>query len=168
MLNIAYNTAMSKRGFTLLELLTVIAIIAVLSGVAWPTISKINQRELVRQEAESIANVLREAQERTLSEQYIYGARFDVALQTVQLISYGETYTEQTPYTVLETVSLPANNTVLQGVSFVDQSGEAIIRFTRSGLPSQPGTVTVQSNTGLAQQWSIEVIPAGSVKVTEL
>lgn len=149
----------------MIELLTVLAVITVLSAVAWPTISKINQRELVRQEAESIANVLREAQERTLSEQYIYGARFDVSGQTVQLISYGETYEGQATYDVLETVYLPANNTMLQAVSFVDQSGEAIIRFTRAGLPSQPGIVTVRNESGLDQEWSIEVIPAGSVKV---
>jgi|GEM_PF-3160548 len=159
---------MSKRGFTLLELLTVMAVLTVLSMVAWPTISRINQRELVRQEAESIANVLREAQERTLSEQYIYGARFDVTAQTVELISYGESYSGQTAFDVLETVNLPANNTMLQAVSFVDQSGEAIIRYTRSGLPSQPGTVTVQNESGLDQEWQIEVIPAGSVRVTEL
>lgn len=159
---------MSKRGLTLLELLTTLAVITVLSVVAWPTISRINQRELVRQEAESIANVLREAQERTLSEQYIYGARFDVAAQTVQLISYGESYTGQLTYDILETVYLPANNTMLQSVSFIDQSGEAIIRYTRSGLPSQPGTVIVRNENGIDQEWQIDVIPAGSVKVSEL
>lgn len=158
---------MSKRGFTLIELLTTLAIIAVLSMVAWPTLSRINQREMVRQGAEQVANVLREAQERTLSEQYIYGARFDVAAQAVQLISYGEVYEGQNTYDVLETVSLPTNNTLLQSVDFVDQSGEAIIRYTRSGLPSQPGSVVVRNDSGLEQEWTIEVIPAGSVRVFE-
>lgn len=159
---------MSKGGVTLVELLAVIAIMAALSVVAWPGYSKIHQRALVQEQVEQVAGLLRTAQERTLAEQAVYAVKFDLAAQTAQLISYGLTYTGQTEYAELDKVTLPTDRVVMQSVSFTNEHNEKIVRFNSAGVPSQPGIVVMKNKIGVAVLWQIEVIAAGSVKVTKL
>ena len=156
------------KAFTLAELMVVVAIMTALSVVALPTLGKIQRREAVRQSAERVANLLRSAQEQSLSEQYIYGVKIDVTNQEADLISYGESYEGQTTYEIKETVVLGDNKARFQGTDILDaDSGEAIVRFTRAGLPSTTGTIEVEDSLGNGSVWTVEVAPAGNIKVSQ-
>ena len=56
-----------ERGFSLVELLTVMAIIAIMATIAIPTFNQARQGAVFRQEARSIGAMLREARGRTVS-----------------------------------------------------------------------------------------------------
>lgn len=151
-----------------MELLVVIAVIGLLAAVSYPTLGKVQQREQVRQVAENLANLIRSAQEQTLSEQYIYGVIIDSVNDTASLIYYGESYEGQLNYETKETITVDTNKADIDSTTIVDgDTGAAIIRYSRSGQPSTTGTTEIDSANG-NYSWQVEVSPSGSVKVSSL
>lgn len=151
-----------------MEMLTVIAVIGLLAAVSYPTLGKVQQREQVRQVAENVANLIRSAQEQTLSEQYIYGVLINPLADEASLIYYGESYEGQSEYTVKETITVDTKKADIVSTDIVDgNTGLAIVRYSRAGLPSTTGTTDISSQNG-NYNWQIEVSPAGSVKVSRL
>lgn len=158
---------MPKRGFTLIELLTITAMIGVLAAVSWSPLTNLQRKYQIKQEAEKVANLLRDAQERSLSEQTVFGALIDPLTQQVSLINYGATYTGQTTHQTIETDELPAEKVIIDSTTIYDaDSQKAIVRYTRAGLPSTTGTVIItDKNQTAGSAWTVEIAPAGTVKV---
>lgn len=158
---------MPRRGFTLIEYLVIVGIVALTSSLAYPTYRRWLRQETTRQTAEQLADLIRTAQERSLGEQLVYGVLILPDSNQAQLISYGDSFQPSATYTVVDRRSFN-NQTALVDVGIVDAaSGTDQIRFTASGAPSTTGSVRVTNATG-GTDWLVAVQPSGATKVSSL
>lgn len=156
-----------KRGFTLTEMLVIIAVIGVLVGAAWPLLYPAQKRAQTKLDAQKIADELRLAQEQTLSEQDIFGVRLNGGTNTVTVVNYGQSYDgEADVATIVETKQLDSNVAIVDTTLVDPVKQTAEVRFAKTGTPSITGTVTVSNpvnDAGL--RWIVEVTPSGLIKV---
>ncbi len=153
-----------KRGYTLVELIVVVAVIGILASMAMPSLHRYQHKARIKEQAYLVADLLFAAQEQTLAEQNIYGVVFGST--DASLITYGESYEGQ-DFTVEETKVLRSgvsmsNNTIVDG-----ESGENLVRFSRAGTPSTTGSVAITYESSADPSYTVEVSPSGAIKVTQ-
>ena len=67
----------SKRAFTILELMLVLAVIVALAGLSWPRLSSVLQRESVMGNVEQVRQVLDHARVQAVEDQLTYQFRYE-------------------------------------------------------------------------------------------
>lgn len=149
-----------KNGFTLFELLTIIAIAAILLLISIPAYQKLLPQLKLQTAAREITGLLRQAQQNTVTEQITYLVKFNSQNKEYQLIK--REYPESQPPidTVIETKQLDSDLTFSQ--TTFSQS-EAL--FNTAGAVSEAGSVTISLTDG--RQKTIEVRPAGFINIVE-
>ena len=150
-----------RRGFTLVELIVLMGVIGILSGMSIPVWRGYQQKAQIKKQAYAVADFMYAAEEQTLAEQDIYGVI--MTSTTYSLLTYGESYEGQEP-TVVETKSLSPNFSLTDNTIVDATSGDNEVRFSRSGVPSTTGTVQVGYTDG-GPSYQIEVTPSGAIKV---
>lgn len=82
-----------KKGFTVIELIVSIAIIAILAGIVLVSMNKYRQKEILKANTSTVVAVLREAQAKTLVAEgdSTYGVHFD---DNQAVIFVGDTYND--------------------------------------------------------------------------
>jgi type II secretion system protein H len=144
-----------KKGFNLVEMLVVISIIGILSAALVPTLSQYLPGVQLNGSARVLSADLREAQERTVTEQKQYLIRFNLtaAPKYYQLMRINNTTEEN-----IRTVNLASseNVTLDPGIS------QNQITFSADGGPSSSGNITLSNTAGSK---IVNVSPAGFIKI---
>jgi prepilin-type N-terminal cleavage/methylation domain-containing protein len=144
-----------NRGFTLIEILLVIAILVILVSVTLPKFAEMRAHQVLRAAVEDITSVLNKARSQTLAslESSEYGVHFEADSVT---IFKGDTYSVSDPDNQVIDIVSPAS---ISSISLT--GGTSNIYFARlTGAPSATGSVTVEN--GITTK-TISVSAAGAV-----
>ena len=127
---------MRSRGFTLIEMLLGIAILALISGIAVTSFSNYRQKEAVDKGANQIASLFEKARYQTLSARA--GSVYGVQMATTTAILFQDTYsagaTTNTKFTIDPSVE----------ISYSFTGGTNEIKFNKfTAETTATGTITV-------------------------
>ncbi|HSI20606.1 MAG TPA: type II secretion system protein [Verrucomicrobiae bacterium] len=145
----------TRRAFTLIELLVTVGILTLIAAFVTPTYQLVLSQLQLNSAVQEVAEHIRLAQQKTVSEQNIYGITFTAGSGSVPLFLYNPADGTKTTQS---TISLPAYITV-NTVSF---SGNSDIRFTTSGAPNYSGSLTIRDSVR-SKSRTIEIRPSGTV-----
>lgn len=143
-------------GFTIIEILVVVAIIGILVGVTVPTLSKYLPGVALNGSARTLTSDLRVSQERAVTEQKQYSITFynlTAGVPYYKMISY----TNGNP-TVVRTVSFQASEVVALDQGITNNQ----IVFSPDGGPSSSGNINLSLGTNSK---IVNVSPAGFIKI---
>lgn len=126
-----------SRGFTLLEIVIVIIVLATLMAVITGAFSRFNQTQALRVSAEEVVSLLAEARALTLASKggFVYGVHF--ATRTATLFQ-GATFVPNDPSN--EEFELPDSVHMLS--ASISGGGDVVVFERLSGKTSENGTVT--------------------------
>ncbi len=130
-----------RKGFSLIEILIVIAVLAVVGAVVLPQFAKIKENQVLKSAVQETLSSLDKARANTLASlnSYTYGIHF----QSDRVIIFrGTTYSSGDSNNETVSIVSPAaiSDVTLSGVS--GTSGD--VYFTRlTGAPSKTGTITI-------------------------
>ncbi len=132
----------TRKGFTLIEILIVIAILAVLVTIIVSTFSLFNKNEAIKKDTETVVEVLQQARSQTLSSKN--GSQYGVHFGTSKITLFtGATYSAGA--STNSDTTLASTDTI---VTVTLTGGGNDIVFTRlTGETAQNGTVVVSSPT---------------------
>ncbi len=156
----ASSTRLDKRGFTLVELLVVIAMLAVLFLVTSPAYESVLVKYQLVTNASDLRELLRTAQGLAMAsrEDSAYGVHFLPGKGGGYVLFKGESYaTRDLAYEELST-TLPRTLTLVSSVA-----GDEIVFSTLVGSTEDAGEVTINSTIGDSR--AISVNAAGMVDV---
>lgn len=148
-----------ERGFTLVELLIVMAIMAVLTTIVFSSFLSFRDSQALSKDTDNIVSMLRQAREQTLSSKNssVYGVHFSATSTTLFV---GNTYSIST--TTNKTFVLNGSDSILT-VSLNGGGSDTVFRRL-SGETSQNGTVTI-SSPRLTNTKTITIHKTGLVEV---
>ncbi len=141
-----------RKGFTLIEILTVLGIIAVIAGVSVTFLRGAAQEGILQASARDVASDLRYAAELSVSTQINHAVRFDqvASRYTVIELTTPETTIKQsslTPGLSFSTITLPQNQA----------------EFNTLGAVVATGTVTILNQSGGTRL--LDIRPSGYVQI---
>lgn len=144
-----------RRGFTLLELLVVMGVLVLLGAFVTPTYQLLLAQFQLSTAVDQVAETIRYAQQRTVTEQNPYGVTFTTGASTVPLFLYN---TGDGSKTTQSTLTLPSYIIIYQ----VNFSGNSDVRFAASGAPNVSGNLVLR-DTVRTKNRLIEIRPSGTV-----
>ena len=136
---------MNKRGVTLIELVTVMAIIAFLAVLTVPSISSWMAHYRLRTGARDIVSVMRTAQMRAVSYNMRYGVAFDAGNKQFQLYRDSGGLQVDGATNILPTGVTFSSITGLPGDG---PGGLPLISFFPNSTASASGTITLRNSKG--------------------
>jgi type II secretory pathway pseudopilin PulG len=142
----------------MLELLIVVGILALLATFTVPTYQLLISQAQLNAATNQVADILRLQEQKTVTEQQVYGVTFTTGSTTVPEFlcqNVGCTSKLTTNYT------LPAN----VRIDLVNFSSSTDIRFTTSGAPSVSGDLTLK-DTQRGKSRRIYLKPSGAIEYT--
>ena len=141
-----------ERGFSLIELLTVLAIMAILAAIAVPTYRAIGPNLSLNAAARDMASDLRYAQQLSVTEQNIYSVVFNISQNSYQIKNSASG-------SVVKNVSLSQQLTIYQ----ITGLSSSTVSFNATGAAQESGTINL---TNVNNHHSlIEIKPSGYVKI---
>ncbi len=149
------NTKIHNQGMTLIEIVTLIGVIAIVAGITVYSFSYISPSIKLSQDSKQIVADLRKVQQLAVTEQKNHLIRFNQTNKSYQLIRVIDSSEE-----VLNTTSLS------KGISFssIDLDPSSFeVKFNSAGTPSSSGTITLANNKG--KNKTIQIAPSGFVNI---
>lgn len=143
----------NSRGFTLMEILATIGIIAILSSVSWAVLKNFQPSLALSSISRDLVSDLRLAQQLSVSEQINHGVFISTSTNEYHLKKFATT-TE-----TLLSKQLPS------GISFCEIMGlyEGYVIFNPYGSALYPGSICLSNSKG--QSEIIDIKPSGFVKI---
>lgn len=148
-----------KNGFTLMEILITIAIVALITGIILTTFVEFRQNKALEMDSKVVVEVLREARSRTLTSKNAsqYGVHFSASAPQITLFT-GNIYVDGSatnePYTLFSTDNI---------LTITLAGGGSDVVFSRlTGETSQSGTIVVSSPT-LSKTKNVTINKTGSI-----
>ena len=148
-----------KRGFTLLEMILVLAVIAVVSGILLGAFASFREASQLTETHSSIIGILKDARSRTLASKgnSNHGVHFE-EIKTV--LFKGSTYSSSDPSN--EIYLLPAG---IKISSINLTGGAADTVFTRLlGTTTASGKITITSKRDSGQSKTIDILSTGVIE----
>lgn len=130
----------SSKGFTLVELIIVLALLGLITALAVPVLGGLSERQLPEMAARSLAMELRKVQQKAVTTGNSQAIDFRIYSNDYRIrdLKSGEA----------TTIYLPEGVTY-QSVNFPKtDSGHPRVTFYRSGAPSRGGTVALTGSAG--------------------
>lgn len=126
---------MNRRGFTIIELLVVLAIISLIAGLTLSSLTTFRSRRAVKNAAAEIVSALTLARSRTLNglNDTVHGVYF--ATSSLVIFS-GGIFNPNDP-------SNQAINLIPAGLAISLTNGQSVIFNRRSGVTNNVGTITI-------------------------
>ena len=153
----------TRRAFTVVELLVTIGVLSLIAAFTIPTYQLILAQQKLNSAAEGLADYLMLTQQKTVTEQLLYGVTFTAGASTVPQYLYtpaspGNPATK----TSTGTYALPSD-IVISSVNF---SGNADVRFLTSAAPNVNGNVVLR-DTVRNRYKRVSIGPAGLISAKE-
>ncbi|MFA4871902.1 MAG: prepilin-type N-terminal cleavage/methylation domain-containing protein [Patescibacteria group bacterium] len=142
----------TKRGFTILEILTVIAIISALTLIAFPVYRQIAPKLILDSTIRDVASDLRYAQQLAVAEQVVYRVSFNIPQNNYSIINSasGQTLKSQT-----------INSRIL--IQQINGLTDNTVNFNATGGVTESGFIVLLNETNNTS--TIEIKPSGYVKI---
>lgn len=145
----------TRKGFTLIELLITVGIMALLVAFSIPTYQLLVAQQQLNSAVDQVEEYVRLTQQKTVTEQQLYGLTFVANATTVTQFRYNPINSQKT---TIEVYTLPINIKIGQ----VNLSGQSDIHFSTAGSPDFSGSV-VLNDTIRNRNRSILIKPSGSI-----
>ena len=147
-----------KRAYSLVELLVTMSILTLLAAFTVPTFQLILAQYELSQTTTQVANFLRLTEQKTVTEQQIYGITLTANATTISQYIYNPTTSAKTIQT---SFSLPVNTSI----GAVNFSGNNDITFSTAGSPSTSGNFTILDTIRNRTQ-QIDIRPSGGIFIS--
>lgn len=144
-----------KKGFTLIEIIVVLFIIAMLTAIVLPKFSEMRSGAVLKSATSDILSTLTRARSQTLSsvDSSAYGVHFEP--QSVTIFK-GTSYDSNSPDNEVISVVAPASITSIN----LTDSATSLYFARLTGLPDKTGTLTV-TNGSLSK--TITILATGAI-----
>ena len=142
---------LKNNGFTLTELLVVIAAITIMSGVSLVFVSQYSPTYKLKGDASQIAIDIRKTQNFALTDQSTYKIKFSKGGKNYSIFKKIDESNE----TLIENINLTS------GISFVND--DLVIAFNSSGAPNIGADITIINSK--SEQKTVSVTQIGFVKI---
>lgn len=143
-----------KKGFTLVEMLTVVSIIGIVSVISVPLLLNYQKTSKLKNEARALATNLRLTQQLAITEQSIYDLKLFDTLGKYQIINTDTT-------TVVKEVVLDSEIDINSVTGLTNDTAE----FNPTGAVLETGFIYLTNSRG--ETSTIELKPSGYVQLTE-
>ncbi len=145
--------AIFKKGFTLIEMLTVVGIIAIVAAISFPVYQNMRPNITLNSTARDLATDMRYGQQLAVTEQIAYNVLFDTVASSYEVRNSS-------------TNALMRKKILPSGITFSSITGLTAntAKFTATGAAAQPGTIILANRKG--QYSTIEIKPSGYVKIS--
>jgi general secretion pathway protein H len=144
-------------GFTLLEVVLVVTLIAITLTISYPALSRGGASLQLRATARDVLNTLRLAREKAITEQRV--TRIVVDREKGQLVFTDEFGTAERAYTLKPKMRFSE----LEGGDQVIQEGPLVVRFLPNGS-GERARIAIQADTG-ATIWVVTDPVTGGAKI---
>lgn len=127
-----------KKGFTLIEILLVLAIMVILASIILPSFGKMRENQVLKSTTSEVISVIDKARSQSLSS--VGSSEYGVHFQTDKIVLFkGITYSSSDAENEDIILTIPAT------ISTISLTGGAVdVYFDRlSGAPSKSGTIVI-------------------------
>ena len=150
------NFALNRKGFTLVEFLITLSILAVLTTIIFIPMSALRNSKALQITAEDILSLLNEARDNTLSakDSYAYGTRFE---SSRAVLFRGTSYSSSDPSNKTADIdgAVEISNISLAG------GGQEVLFQRLTGKTSQSGTITIRLKSNVSKTKTILIEASG-------
>ena len=149
-----------KRGFTLLEMLVVIAVIGIMVAVVFSSFSKMKENQVLKNAGEDIISTVNKARTQTLAQ--LNGLQYGVHFQANGVIIFrGAIFNSSDSNNQITSITSPAV------ISTITLTGGAVnLYFNKlSGTPNVSGSVIVSSTATPSLTKTITISATGAVSM---
>jgi prepilin-type N-terminal cleavage/methylation domain-containing protein len=150
-----------QAGFTLVELIIVLSIIALLAGIMMPSLSGFHNEQALRNTTEDVLSLLNQARSDTLGS--LNATNYSVAIGSDRVTYFaGSTFSNSDPSN--QVVMLDSSVTVAPSIGISLNGGGSTVTFDRlTGDTSTYGTIILELIADPTQQKTITVSKTGLI-----
>ena len=165
----------SKEGFTLVEAILVVGIMAILMAISIPSFVGWRENLMYRETAREVASMLREAKSRAITNNLEQQVQFDAVLRHYGMRASTRAYMSLSDWSGVSAVT---NWTILDPqvkivaatatVTVIPQptNPPGSIQFTPNGAASAVGTISIQDISGVTR-FNVNVTQTGRISITQ-